>query len=214
MINAPIAALVTRAYPTPMGVRGVIGLPSWAETERFDVEARTTPSATRDDLTQMWRGLLSNRMQLAARYESREQPSYDLVLARRDGRLGPKLVPSTLDCRRSVPPPGGEAPTPEGAATRCGVLATPIGIASGSISLPGLAFLLRAPLERPVVDRTGLTGAYSVDLRYAPPGRPLADTDALHVFTALQDQLGLKVEPSRTTVQVVVVAHIERPSEN
>jgi uncharacterized protein (TIGR03435 family) len=255
MINTSITPLILRAYPgdraaQPPGAFGaprpprVLGLPSWAESERYDVNVKGAAGLTREQQQQMWRALLADRMKLAAHYEMREEPSYDLVPARGDRRLGAQLRPSTLDCStRPAPaappvlptlplpgaaPAGGGGtpgtrpplpftpPTPQEAMSRCGFMTSGNELYSGGMTMTQLAGIISDPSGRIVLDRTGLEGFYSVRLTFSrrPPDAAPTIDDAPSVFTALAEQLGLKLESSRTQVQVLVVDHIERPTED
>ena len=105
LINVTARTIVLRAYPVQTFPIQVVGLPSWAESERYDVVAQGKAGATPEEQQQMWRALLTDRMKLAAHYEPREQRSWDLVFARSDHRLGPQIKPSTLDCSQPYAPP-------------------------------------------------------------------------------------------------------------
>ena len=226
--GAPVDPLPGRAPNDPLqGGPQMVALPSWVDSERYDVVARAEPGASREDQVKMWRAVLADRMKLAAHYERREEPSYNLVLARADRRLGPQLRPSALECSspgaRVAPgpaPPGGRPamPTPEQASARCGFMMTGNNLYSGGVTIAALAPLLRPAAGRIVVDRTGLEGYYAVTLTFArnagAPTAALGADDAPSIFSALPEQLGLKLEPDTTQVQVLVIDHIERPTEN
>jgi uncharacterized protein (TIGR03435 family) len=214
--------LVLRAYPLDTTPPEIVGLPNWAETERYDVEVRTDPGHTHEELQQMWRTLLAERMKLSARYDTKDLPAYDLVVSRPDGKLGPNIRPSRLDCSRPQAPPKPRSADEIRQIARnvCSRAFTDVDSTTyaGGIQIGDLiraAGLLRA-VDRPIVDRTGLSGYFEVTLRYRRgPARAGAPPDEIpEVFTAVQDQLGLKLQPARTKVQVVVVDHIERPGPN
>jgi uncharacterized protein (TIGR03435 family) len=199
----------------------VVGLPSWVALEGYDVNVKPPAGSSPERVQEMWRNLLVARLKLAARVEPREVPAYALTLSRNDGRLGPQLRPSTLRCD------GVDAQKPRAAfksrtdfaAQGCPVqywLDSAVGrIVSGGADLDQFAEQLRSAVGRPAVNRTNLKGRYAIDLRYsagiADDLSPLAD--APDVYAALRDQLGLKVEATTTTVQFLVVDHIERPRE-
>lgn len=218
-VNVPIKVLVARAYEdgSPLDV---IGLPSWAESERVDVMAKGKANASADEQRQMWLALLTDRMKLAAHDETREKPSYELMVVRKDGKLGPGLTPSTLDCTQR-PPSGG--PTSPGdmkafGLSRCRTFTTDRTDGTryaGGLTMQMLAQVLGGAAGRPISDKTGLDGYYTVVLRYQRvPPRPDAvpsPDDPPSVFTALQEQLGLKLEASKTQARVIVIDHIERP---
>ena len=205
-INTRLLALIARAYRLrEFQVTG----PDWINAERFDINARAPEGATSADNAIMLRTLLVERFKLMAHTEMREQPIYALVVARSDGRLGPRIKPSTLDCP-SQP-----------ASSRCG-LDSNVGDAVGKLTGTGqtpqniAAALGNVGLSRLVVDRTGLMGGFDFELQWtADTGRPAAGTspsDAPSIFTALQEQLGLKLEAQRGPVEFLVIDSIGRPT--
>jgi uncharacterized protein (TIGR03435 family) len=236
-VNVPLRQLIVAAY----GVQPfqVIGGPSWLTTDRFDITAKAEGAPPPAQMNLMLRALLSERFKLVARTEQREMPAYSLVKARDDGRLGPGLMPAAVDCGaagrgRGVPPP-----PPPGGAPRAGGPAGPAGgcrvmIAPGRLTVAGqpiaqLATVLGQQLGQPVVDKTGLTGSYDFELSFMPDGGrgmpigplppgapplPPIDPDAPSLFTALQEQLGLKLQSERTMVDVVVIDSVAPPTED
>ena len=235
MANVPLQTLVLAGYPLQTIPALVIGMPGWATSDRYDVVAKGKPGATQDERRQMWRALLTERLKLQAHYETRERAVYNLVFARADKRLGPQLQPSTLDC--SLPPAAnfgsGTAESAEAMAMRrCApmMITEPAGqgIYSGGTTLATLVRMLsgmagQLVIDRPIVDQTGLEGNYAVRLKFAsvspPPGvstsgTPSPPQERPSIFTALQEQLGLKLESTTLEAQVLVIDHIERPTEN
>ena len=222
LINVPAGTIVLRAYPVQTFPIQVVGLPSWAESERYDVAAQGKAGATPEEQQQMWRVLLADRMKLAAHYEPREQPSWDLVFARSDRRLGPQIKPSTLDCSQPYAPPSRQEPGTDRkqmAMNRCSTFLVDPDATwySGGATVSNLITWMTQAAGRTIVDRTGLEGFYSVAFRFQYIPRqnvtPSPD-DPPDVFTAVQDQLGLKLESSKTQAHVVVIDHIERFTEN
>ena len=228
MTNVTIQQFVGAAYPSQSGE--YLGLPDWARIggDRYDVTVKPPAGATREQRQQMWRALLAERMKLSAHDDTVEQPIFNLVVARPDGRLGPKLKPSTHDCiaesnaarQRNGPPP--QLTTDAEFLDSCGMRMGAGRIISGGITMQNFVFSLRSLAGRIVQDKTGLTGFYVMDFTYALPNQGAgpgavgaADpNDAPSVFTALQEQLGLKLEPDKMQLQRVVIDHIERPTEN
>jgi len=217
--------LVLFAYPLQTQPAQVLGLPDWARSEHYDVTAKLKADATAAELQQMWRTLLADRVKLQAHYETRERDAYDLVLARADKRLGPQLQPSTIDCAR--PPAPAARPTSlagqiQMLQERCALgfagAGQSVGWYSGGTSIQDLARVLASVVRRPIVDRTGLDGNYAVALRFAsdsppPAGEPApAGHDDPPFLTALQEQLGLRLQPATIDGQVLVVDHLERPT--
>jgi uncharacterized protein (TIGR03435 family) len=244
MTNQPVRTLFTLAYP----MTNVVGLPGWATSESYDVRATSTLSvATADDRTAMLRAMLADRFKLAAHIEKREQPAFDLVLARSDGRLGPGIKQVETDCariaaERAAAPPQAPSPRPDfkvppptctmrtvGAVIRdidgdhLGRLGD---LLEGEGTLDNLAQALMFGASRLVVNKTGLAGSYRVtmnyDMRSGRLGPTSAATDATatdlggvpSVFTAVREQLGLKLESSRVVTDSLVIDRLERPTEN
>ena len=187
----------------------ISGGPSWLDDERFDVNAKAEGNPTRDELRLMMRALLEERFGLKYRHEPREGPIYRLTRARKDGALGTQLVKSDVDCaefvRRGKPAAdvrGGFAPPCTG---RMGIGQ----IVAGSEPFAQLVSWLESVAGRRIIDETGLTGTYDVSLTWADTE---ADTTRPSLFTAVQEQLGLKLEPGRGPVNMLVIEHIERPT--
>jgi uncharacterized protein (TIGR03435 family) len=217
MVNQPIRSIINSASPVP--VRDVVGLPDWAMTERYDITARPPASSTREQRSEMWRTAFAERMKLVAHVEEREQDTFALVVARSDGRLGPQLKPSTLDCspRPAGTPPPPPPQTPSDVLKSCGGSFGRNSIVSGGITMDQLVPSLGGLAGRLVNNRTGLKGSYELTLNFSEPRRP-GDTsppdDAPEFFTALQEQLGLKLQPEKTMVPIFVIDRIERPTDN
>jgi uncharacterized protein (TIGR03435 family) len=229
MMNGPLGALISSASPVPVTPRDIVGMPDWMMRERYDVTAKPPAGLTREQLRDMmpamWRAMFADRMKLVAHVEQHEKDAYALVLARSDGRLGPDLKPSTLDC---TPRPDATAPTPpqtlpslQERQNRCGMSMSPGLIVSGSVTLDRFARSLSGLAGGETENRTGLTGSYSVTLTFSRqrsagaslnPNAPI--DDAPDIFTAVQEQLGLKLQHEKKMVPVFVIDHIERPSEN
>jgi uncharacterized protein (TIGR03435 family) len=160
----------------------------------------------------MLRQLLVDRFKLRVRTEMRELPIYDLMVARTTGTLGPQLKPSTAQCTEA----------PRGLQNPCGMSGS-FGTAHGDLEAVGqpldrLATQLSTAVDRIVINKTGLAGRFDFHISWGAGGFASADVgrpdDAPSIFTAVQEQLGLKLMPDKGPVQVVVIDHIERPSEN
>ena len=217
MVNRSIGTLIRAAYPTP--VPELVGAPDWVTSESYDVDARADGTPAPEQIRLMLQGLLAERLKLAVHFETQERPVLALVIARRDGRLGPGLLPSKVDCtavdaaRRAGRQPDG--PLPANGAPPCawsGQFSDGVTIRFGGLPLSRLSESLGQPDGRVIVDKTGLTGNFEFTLRYTNQPNPTDDTPSL--FTALEDQLGLKLVPDRASLQVLVIDHIERPTEN
>jgi uncharacterized protein (TIGR03435 family) len=208
MIDGPAIVLIRSAYPDAVEI---LGLPEWASSaERYDVEAKGNPEATGEQLQVMLRTMLAERFKLAAHYETREQQTYALMLARSDGRLGPQLRRYDGDCTTYLDPVKAgrekpEVPIPSNGAPACGYRFDGRRIIAGGVSMNALTGPLRGLAGRIVVDKTGLRGNYEFTLEMG------ADVT---VFTALREQLDLKLESEVNQLPVLVIDRIERPTEN
>ena len=232
MVNMALRRIITVAYRLhPVLDRERVIGPDWIDTARFDISARVPAGTPVEQNPDMLLRLLRDRFKLESRVEMRDSPIYALVPARADRRLGPQLMPSVLDCSRKenflssgfgvgTVGPGG-SPTPQKPA--CGIVSTTDGngtiIRGGGRSLAELAKNLTGRTDRPIVDRTGLAGAYDFVLAFTPQGMvPRTDgaagpnVDGTSLFTALQEQLGLKLEAQRGAVEYIVIDRIERPT--
>jgi uncharacterized protein (TIGR03435 family) len=235
-INVLLRNLIINAYR--LQESQLAGAPDWISSERFDIVAKAegdeeTPPPV---VQSMVRSLLAERFKLAVHWESREGPIYTLVRARTDGKLGPGIKPSTTDCaalaaaRRGAPPPSGPPPRlVPGERPTCGAWVGFGEVTAGGRPLVELVSMLAQTVRRVVVDRTGLKGHFDFYMRWTPdnlppraPGTPADqpvrmngvefDPNGPSLFTALQEQLGLKLEATRGPVDVLVIDHVERPS--
>ena len=219
MVNGPVMMLVSIAYNIRDSDR--IDAPDWVRTERYDVIARAEGTPDQVRLSQMVRALLEDRFKMAAHLEPRERPIYALRHAREDLRLGPNLRRLDADCAalgdaasQGKTPPRPQLP--EGIAL-CGVQRTDGRILSGGLTMPMFVQLLTGQAGRVVADQTGLDGYYALTLNYAPQparGADNAPGDRPSLFTALSEQLGLKLEAQRSPVEMLVLDRIERPTED
>ena len=188
----------------------------------------------------MIRSLLAERFKLEVHTETKDQPIYALVVARSDGRLGPDLKKSETDCAalmaamrrrgsgRGMPAPGPPQP---GERIPCGIRIGPGNMSVGGMTLAQFANSLGMFVGRVVLDRTGLAGNYDASLRWTPdqmpqraPGTPAdqpirvngidIDPNGPSIFTAVQEQLGLKLDAQRGPVEMLVVDRAEHPVED
>jgi uncharacterized protein (TIGR03435 family) len=220
MINQTIRSMLGGAAPVP--VREVVGYPSWVANERYDITLKPPAGSTREQRAEMHRTMFAERMKLVAHVEEREQTTFAMVLARSDGRLGPELKPAAIDCS---PRPPGSPPRPQEAppdpdkpvdyAARCGG-SFGGGTMRGTMTLDNLVVSFSGEAGGFVTNRTGLKGSYTFNLKYSPRGSPPSSdpADPPGFITALQEQLGLKLQPEKTMVPVLVIDSIERPTEN
>jgi uncharacterized protein (TIGR03435 family) len=214
------------------------GGPSWKHSDRFDVDAVTAtdalsesaPGPQRTQLKMlMVQTLLAERFKLTVHHDTREGPIYSLVVANRDGRLGPQLRRSETDCnalvargRISAGPPPPPASSSPGQRPLCGIQVGLGTLRIGSQSIAAIARLLSRAVGRPVSDRTGLDGAFDLSLDFDTAGLPGFATpagvmppntaDKPSLYTALQEQSGLKLETGRGPIDILIVDHAEHPT--
>lgn len=187
----------------------ITGGPKWLSDARFDIMAKAERPVKPADALIRLRGLLQDRFQLVVRQETREMPVYELVLARKDGKLGPKMIESQCPVYDVDHPP---PPQPSEAQKGCGGSSggPHMERAKGS-QMAGLVAALASKLERTVIDKTGLKGKFDMTLDWsADQGADGGPT----IFTALEEQLGLKLVSSKGPVEMLVVERAEKPTEN
>ena len=217
MTSQPIWSIIAYASPVPVAPREIIGLPEWARTEAYDIIAKPAPGSnpTREQRAEMMRNMLIERMKVAGHIEEQERTVFSLVVARGDGRLGPQLKKSTLDCTPTSPPDAAPQTRPS-PPSQCGMRMGQGTIEANGITLDRLVPSLGGLAGGQVNNRTGLDGAYDLTLRFSPPRLnpdPSAPADEAPQFvTALQEQLGLKLVPQKAMVKILVIDHIERPT--
>ena len=225
--NIPLRMIILSAYE----IRDVQlhDAPAWTRSARFDIAAKfpdgpLTPAERRA----MLRQLLVDQFRLVAHREIRDVPIYRLVAAREDRGPGPKLVPSDVDCEKWLAEKKsqiiGRSPIgPAGARPACLMVAQRNYILAGTRSTAQLARALESIVGRSVVEATGFHGNFDMDLQWVPePGVDasflgpdiVAPAASGSIFTALQEQLGLRLEPARGPVDVLVVESIGRPSQD
>jgi uncharacterized protein (TIGR03435 family) len=232
--NTPVRGLIATAFgmfSTQALIRArILGGPDWLDSERYDINAKATaefqfaPDGPPKDMLLMMRSLLEERFRLKMHHETRELPTYELVVARADGKLGPEMHKSNVDCeavfaaRRAggPPPPRGPIEPPP-----CALISGPARTIAGAASMQQFAANLTARVERVVVDKTGLTERFDFMLAFtpdqgplptSPPGLPPIDPNGPGLFTALQEQLGLKLVPSKAPMDVLVIDSVEHPT--
>jgi len=224
--NATVRQLIIRAYQ--LQDSQIVGASAWTNSERFDIAARAERNLTPDEFSAMLKNLLIDRFQLSIHTAAQDQQIYALVLVRKDGKLGPSLRPSNVDCdkvaeeaialRGGAPPkmPGGEFPP-------CSIGMSGVGkMSARSKPLSQLLNFFSQMTGRPVKDRTGLQGAFDAELTWTPtpasasptPEATAANLGGPSIFTAVQEQLGLRLESVKTPLLTIVIDHIEMPSEN
>jgi uncharacterized protein (TIGR03435 family) len=217
LVNVDVRTMISIAYRmgAQLSPSQIVGGPEWTSSEYYDVAGKVgddladkPPAALIAAQPLLLQSLLEDRFRLNVHRETRQLPRYALVLARKDGALGPHLLRTTVDCTVDR--------------QKCSLQGAPGHFTGGAVRITTLIGFLSANVQRVVIDRTGLDGTFELDLEFAPDhaSPPLSgDTtppsaDKPSIFTALEDQLGLKLQSERGPVDVVVIDHIERPTEN
>ena len=231
--NQTLRDLLPFAYGLPQMAAGIriVGGPSWIDADRFDIVARAEGTPSPEQLGGMLRALLSDRFKLSAHRETREMPVYTLVMSKADGALGTRLRRSEVSeeacearraaIRRREPVP----PQEPGKPPVCGGGRTVPGrITAVGWSMDQLVNALMPFAGRVVLDRTGRAGLFDADLEWTPdqiprpqpddPAPPRIDPNGPSLFTALQEQLGLKLDSARGPVDVLVVDNVAKPTED
>ena len=195
--NLSVGILIQAAYDVKPWQ--IFGGPEWVKTHRYNIEAKSEGNPDFKRKLEMLRPLLADRFQLKFHRETRQMSVYSLVVAKGGSRL---------------------QPTAEGVR---GYFTADRGLIEGkAVDMASLANLLGGSLGQSVVDRTGIAGHFDIKLEWTPTegernytfdDRPI-DPGGSSIFTALQEQLGLKLEAGKGPVEVFVIDHIERPSEN
>jgi uncharacterized protein (TIGR03435 family) len=203
--NASFRSILMSAY----GLKQYqISGPEWIKNTGFNIEAKLPPGATKEQIKVMLQNLLAERFKLKAHLETRESPVFALVI----GKSGPKL---------------NAAKDPDGGGGSFGAWKDNARLVAKNYTMRGLADMLSPFMERPVVDMTGLISWYEFTLSWTPeypmvrvapkaPGVEEAPSDpAPTIFQAVQDQLGLRLDPRKAPVEILVVDHAEKiPIEN
>jgi uncharacterized protein (TIGR03435 family) len=234
-INEPLIAYIRFAFR--LGQHELLNLPSWVYSDHFDIAATSRSGATKDQMRAMMRSLLAERFKLAFHTDTRVQPLFDLVLAN-PGHMGPRLRAHTATVCTIVDQPG--LPANVSRESRPTIETAPDAILCTSLEFVGLRsgdnvvlFAPDEPMDRfasfvnspatgidlPVRDRTGLSGTFDLSLNWrslpTTAQSPTAQAERVRLFeAALEEQLGLKLVPSTGPVDVLVIDHVEHPTEN
>jgi uncharacterized protein (TIGR03435 family) len=189
--NSPVRWILEAAWD--LSQRQITG-PDWIDKDRYDLEARAPEGVPDTEIKPMLQALLKERFKLEAHVEMREMPVYNLVVAKE----GPKIKPFD-------PEHPGQRPARVPGAS----------MLVGGFEVPQIAMALAGTAGRPVIDKTGLQGRYFLAIQYSQLGTNTETDGAPDIFGAVQQQLGLKLEPAKAQVQVLFVDHLDRtPTEN
>lgn len=227
MINTPPDGFIGSNVSPRMLISIAYGLkedqiigPDWIGSTNYDVSAKVTSfdppdshQLTKDQRNQMLRSLLADRFQLTTHNETKEAPIYQLTLA----RGGSKLHEATPGDTYPNGPKG-----PDGVSHPGMMMMRQDGLTAQAVPVPVLIDMLSRQLHRPIIDKTDLTGKYDIHLQYSQDqihddheaGPGTVESSGPSLFTALEEQLGLKLESTKGPVTTLVIDHIEKPSEN
>ena len=216
--NLSVKDMLVAGY-APLPRARIVGGPDWINTDRFDIVATVEGAASQPEVMQMVRSLLMERFRLAVHSEVRDGDVYDLIIARSAADLGPMLKAPSPDCAVAIAD-----------WRQCPRSIYPGKLMGTGITMADLARMLEPFTEqRTVRDRTGLTGRYDVQLTWTPDrlgplppnapdevvrAREAIDPNGPALSTALREQLGLRLEPKKDKVDVLVIDRVERPTEN
>jgi len=235
--NVTVQNLIANAFRTTdrnLLPSQIVGGPNWITSSRFDIVATVGRSDMsmqefNNQMPALMRSLLEDRFTLKTHADTRMLPVYALVKVRSDGRLGPQIRPSTIDCaalekeRANSPRPTIQELMSTARPCTTKGFRDSAGFTSDSITMWGIAGYVNGAVDRLVLDRTGLPGSFEATLQWAnamaaSPGDATTGTaplsDGPSVFTALQEQLGLKLESRQESVDVIVIDSVEHPTED
>ena len=213
--RATLASILQFTYEIP--VSRIVGLPDWARTERYDIAAKAKTNVAQSELRNMAKTLLAERFGLRIRIDKRDGIIYAIL--RKDERepLGSGLRQSSCDANealRSAQATGAKAVNPCGGETISALAGGALRLQLRGRPLSNLVTIsgTRADFDSPLEDRTGLTGTFDIDLEFQPGPFQVDSASAYAWFgTALEEQLGLKIERRNEFVDVLVIEALQRP---
>jgi uncharacterized protein (TIGR03435 family) len=233
LVNTTLKQLIAAAYSRfPFDPRQVVGGPAWIDSERFDIAAtmerppRFDQTGMLGELNGMLRALIEQRFGVKAHNEQREGDVYTLTFARSDRKTGAGLRQVPDACAAALKELTGATALPQRSGPPpCSFGGPPGRLIGTGVTIAMFASVLSGSVGRPVVDRTELSGSFDIELTFdpasaaqAPPGAPPGpvpiDDSKPSIFTALQEQLGLRLEATRGPIEVLVIDQAERPTAN
>jgi uncharacterized protein (TIGR03435 family) len=232
IFNTTLKALIRMAYSRfAFDTRQIVGGPSWIDSEHFDLVATMDLPPQVDStglpagLVAMLRALIEDRFGVKTHNERREGDVYTLTFARGDKQTGAGLRTVPDACAAAMKEFTGASPPPRSGPPPCSFGGPPGKLIGTGVTMAMFANVLSGNVGRPVVDRTALAGSFDIELNFdpasaaqappgAPPGPTPIDDTKPSIFTALQEQLGLKLESTRGPIDVLVIDQAERPTAN
>lgn len=224
-MNASLRSLVTAAYQ--IRFFQLAGGPSWMDSARYDIQAKgpLKPGIKpADQISQMLQALLADRFQLKVHKETRDMPVFALTVAKNGPKLESAKDTPCFDPTAGLPPPIDDLAA--GRIRPCGGFNRAPGQMSGArVTMKDFTSTLGTVLNRTVIDKTGLNGTYDIALKWTPdeppaslppdaPATPQAGEPGPSIFTAISEQLGLRLESQKGPVEVIVIDSAEKPSPN
>lgn len=225
--NMTLKDLVVTAYRIqPFQVSGG---PPWLEKDHWDISAKAEGNPSQDERALMIQSLLADRFGLKFRRDTKEMPVYELVAMKTSGKAVPGLTEAKEGGCVTPNPAAGPPPMTPGSKMPCGMMRMgPSQLNATAQTLSQFIQILSRRLGRTVIDKTGLTGKFDITLEWTPdqtesqslqlpPDSPrpgVSDAAGPSIFTAIQEQLGLKLESKKGPVEIFVIEHAEKPSEN
>jgi uncharacterized protein (TIGR03435 family) len=214
--TAPLKLLIMKAYS--LQYSRIIGGPEWINVDRFEIEAKAGQDANPAQAMPMLQSLLEDRFRMKVRRENRETPVYDLAVDKGGSKLAPSKVSECPPSDTLTPSAQPDAAPP----APCGQIrivpsASGVRMEGDRVPIAELVRVLSVGLpDRPVLDRTNLTGLFDIRLHFIEerPGTPDSDSSGPTMFIAVQEQLGLKLESSKGPVEFLIIDHVEHPTAN
>jgi uncharacterized protein (TIGR03435 family) len=201
--NAPFEYLLEVAYQTKLVDWSHV--PDSLRLQRYDMLTKASGKLTGDQYWEMLRALLEDRFNLKFHHETKESQVFALVFAKNGTTPGPKLTSS----------PDSDCPASPSGSNFCGVNSGNGQMRGQRVPLERIARELSTYAGRPVQDRTGLTGVFDFELRWTPDQVEARGDDSWPSFTtAVEEQLGLKLKGEKGQISVLVIDHLDKPSEN
>ena len=193
----------------------IVGEPSWARTQFFDIEAKAAGPASRNEVLAMLRTLIEDRFGLVWRLDPTGKMNvYTLRMARDDGRLGPGIRRSEASCLNALGAPVSDRQLRAGMPVPCGSAQANGVHAAGNMRLGMLATMLQLTVDEEVIDRTGLTGTFDFYITLPREGTNPSLPGDVSIFTAVQEQLGMKLQREEITRDMFLVEKVSQPTPN
>jgi uncharacterized protein (TIGR03435 family) len=212
--SLPLEWLIGLAYDI-QPLERIVGEPRWARTQWFDIDAKPEKEVTAEERKAMLRTLLEDRFGLVWRKDPTAKDTvWALVMAREDKRLGPGIRVSECEKLAGAIRPPSERQLRAGQPVQCGMASADRVYAGGGQSMRLLASTLQLALGEEIIDRTGLAGSFDFHITLPRTSQTAADAGEPSVFTAIQEQLGMKLQREEIVRDAFVVVRVSQPTAN